>query len=193
MHALGRLAVFDAFSASQLHADARKQGQACSLVPHPKQSCVEVDLGCQCRYGDQARVPDKQERCHGLVEESRLNVGRLFENDEVSTGTFGGRYLRQYGVYLLDQAGACKMSLETLDRLGVPVDHPFCRQALHGWWYVPARHEHEFSRIMEFIWTRTVTPRLASAMFCYCRMIIPRRDYRVFRGYLLGMLEAAQA
>ena len=71
VHAAGRLAVLDALAAGQLHADAREQREARDLVAHPEQAGVEVDLRGQRRDGDQARVPDEQERRHGLLRARR--------------------------------------------------------------------------------------------------------------------------
>ena len=105
-----RLAVLDAGAAGQLHADAREQRQPRDLVPHPEQSCVEVDLGGERGDGDQARVPNEQEgrdrlllakiRAGGVslqasthIEKARVHVGRLLEHDEVPTRPLGGRDL----------------------------------------------------------------------------------------------------
>jgi hypothetical protein len=86
----GRLAVLDALAARQLHADAREQGQARDLVAHPQEPGVEVDLGRERGDGDQARVADEQEGRHRLVEEARLDVGRLLQHDEVPARALGG-------------------------------------------------------------------------------------------------------
>ena len=61
------------------------------------------------------------------------------------------------------------MSLEVLDRLGVPAKHPICREALMAWWFVPSKHEQEFFRVLEHVWTRIVTPRMASLIFAHFR------------------------
>jgi len=90
VHAGGRLAVLDALAARQLHADAREQGQARDLVAHPQEPGVEVDLGRERGDGDQARVADEQEGRHRLVEEARLDVGRLLQHDEVPARALGG-------------------------------------------------------------------------------------------------------
>ncbi len=85
------------------------------------------------------------------------------------------------------------MSLETLDRLGVPPSHPFCRPAVIAWWYVPSWHEQEYFQVVELLWTHVVTPRLASLVFAYFRAIIPRRDYPAFHQHMLAMLECLAA
>lgn len=85
------------------------------------------------------------------------------------------------------------MSLDTLDRLGVPADHPFCRPAVIAWWYVPSRHEQEYFHVLELIWTHVVTPRLASLVFAYFRMVVPRQDYPAFHQHMLAMLESLAA
>jgi hypothetical protein len=85
------------------------------------------------------------------------------------------------------------MSLETLDRLGVPASHPFCRPAVIAWWYVPSWHEQEYFQVVELLWTHVVTPRLASLVFAYFRAIIPRRDYPAFHQHMLAMLECLAA
>jgi hypothetical protein len=82
------------------------------------------------------------------------------------------------------------MSLDTLDRLGVPVHHPFCRSAIIAWWYVPSKNEDEYFHVLELIWTHVVTPRLASLVFAYFRAIIPRKDYPTFHQCMLSMIES---
>jgi hypothetical protein len=82
------------------------------------------------------------------------------------------------------------MSLELLDRLGVPALHPFCRPAIIAWWYIPAKHEQDYFQILELLWTHVVTPRLASIVFAYFRLMVPKRDFPAFRQELLSMLES---
>jgi hypothetical protein len=82
------------------------------------------------------------------------------------------------------------MSLETLDRLGVPVEHPFFRHAVMAWWYVPLRYEAQFLRILETVWVQVITPRLASLVFAYFRSVVPKSDYQHLRLHLLGLLES---
>lgn len=93
----GGPAVLDALAAGQLHADGREEREARDLVAHPEEACVEIDLRGQRGDGDQARVPDEQQGRHGLVEEARLDVGRLLQHDEVPARALGGRDLRAKG------------------------------------------------------------------------------------------------
>ena len=93
VHAGRRPPVLDAPAAGQLHADAGEQREARDLVPHPEQPRVEVDLRGQRGDGDEAGVPDEQERRDRLVEEARLDVGRLLEHDEVPSRPLGRRDL----------------------------------------------------------------------------------------------------
>jgi hypothetical protein len=80
------------------------------------------------------------------------------------------------------------MSLDLLERLEVPVFHPFFRPAVIAWWYIPSKHEKEYFQILELLWTHVVTPRLASVVCAYFRLMVPPRDYPAFRQELLCML-----
>jgi hypothetical protein len=79
------------------------------------------------------------------------------------------------------------MTLELLDRLGVPAGHAFLREAMMAWWFVPGRHEPEFDRILERLWCQ---PGLACRVFPRLREIVPRRDYPCFHGHMLALLES---
>ena len=83
-----------------------------------------------------------------------------------------------------------RMSLETLDRLGVPVEHPFFRHAVMAWWFVPLRLEPQFLRVLETVWVQVVTPKLASLVFAYFRAVVPKNDYQCLRVHLLGLMES---
>ena len=82
------------------------------------------------------------------------------------------------------------MSLEVLDRLGVPAKHPICREALMAWWFVPSKHEQEFFRVLEHVWTRIVTPRMASLIFAHFRTVVSKRDYPYFHEHMLAILQS---
>jgi hypothetical protein len=97
---------------------------------------------------------------------------------------------REYFRIFSGTSGEGGMTLELLDRLGVPVGHAFFREAMMAWWFVPKRHEPEFDRVLERLWGRPVTPRLASQVFSYFRGVVPRRDYPSFHGHMLVLLES---
>ncbi len=87
--AVGRLPFLAALGAGQGHAEDAEEGQVGDLVPHAEQARVEVDLGREGRDGDERGVADDEERGHGLVEEARVHVGRLLEDDDVAARALG--------------------------------------------------------------------------------------------------------
>ena len=75
--------------------------------------------------------------------------------------------------------------METLDRMGVPVGHAFYGRAMQAWWFVPARHEPEFSRALETLWQggRAVS----------FRGMVPARDLGPFEQIFLGLSKNGSA
>ena len=87
--AVGRLPVLAALGAGQGHAEDAEERQAGDLVPHAEQARVEVDLGGEGRDGDEGGVAHDEERRDGLVEEARVDVGGLLQDDDVAAGALG--------------------------------------------------------------------------------------------------------
>ena len=87
--AVARLAFFSTLCAGEGHAQHAEKGQIGDLVPHPKEARVEVDLGQEGRDGDQGGVAHDQEGRDRLVEEARVDVGGLLQNDDVPSGPLG--------------------------------------------------------------------------------------------------------
>ena len=90
VHAVGRLPVLLALVARQLHLHHAEHRQPRRLVPQPDQPRVEVDPVAQGRDPDQRCGPDDHQRCDRLVEEARVHVRRLFEDDDVAPGALCG-------------------------------------------------------------------------------------------------------
>lgn len=93
VHALGGLAVGDALLARQLHAQAREERHRRQPVPEPHEARVEVGPVPQRADGQQGRVPHDQQGGHRLVEETRLDVRGLLEDDDVPASPLGRRHL----------------------------------------------------------------------------------------------------
>ncbi len=51
---------------------------------------VKVDLAGESGDADQGGRPDAQQRRHSFIEELRIHIGRLLENDDIPTGALGG-------------------------------------------------------------------------------------------------------
>ena len=51
---------------------------------------VKVDLAGESGDADQGGRPDAQQRRHGFIEELRIHIGRLLEDDDIPTGALGG-------------------------------------------------------------------------------------------------------
>ena len=51
---------------------------------------VEVDLAGESGNADQGGRPDAQQRRHGFIEELRIHIGSLLEDDDIPTGALGG-------------------------------------------------------------------------------------------------------
>ena len=86
------------------------------------------------------------------------------------------------------------MPLDFLEKLGVSVYHPFHREALMAWWFVPPRYEAEFFRVVEHIWNHPEhLPRLQSAMLAYFRTnVVLKRNYHEFHGNMRALLKSRQ-
>ncbi len=85
VHAVGSLSVGLACGAGQLDAEEREDWELCDLVSHAEQSRVEVDLGGQRADGQQRCVAHDQQRRDRLVEEPRVHIRRLLEDQDVSS------------------------------------------------------------------------------------------------------------
>ena len=82
------------------------------------------------------------------------------------------------------------MALELVDELGVPADHPFCREGLMAWWFVPAQHEPAYLRVLGHVWTHAVTPSLACAILAFFQAVISPRDFQLFWGHMQALLDS---
>ena len=89
VHALGRLACVFAHFACQLNAQTRENRKPCAFVALAHERSVEVDLRRQRRNGQKARRVNRQERRDSLVEESRVYICSLLQDDDVAPGPFG--------------------------------------------------------------------------------------------------------
>ena len=76
--------------------------------------------------------------------------------------------------------------METLDSMGVPAGHAFYGRAMQAWWFVPARHEPEFSRALETLWQQGRGP-VPWCMLAFFRGVVPVRDLGTFEQYFLGL------
>lgn len=85
------------------------------------------------------------------------------------------------------------MPLEFLEKLGVSVYHPFHREALMAWWFVPPRYVPGFFKVLEHVWNHPEhMPRLQSGIFTYFRAIVPARSYHEFHGHIRALLKSRQ-
>jgi hypothetical protein len=76
-----------------------------------------------------------------------------------------------------------------MDRLRVPGEHPFRRESMLAWWFVPSSHEQRYFKILECIWTsRAVTGHLYGAILAYFRSILPERDYPLFCEHMQALV-----
>ena len=107
VNALRGLAVGLARLARQLDRQARKNRQPCALVALPHQRRVKVDLGSQRRDRQKTCRPDGHERCYCLVEEARVHVRCLLQNDDVAPGPFGRAYLQTSGLANMQKIQSC--------------------------------------------------------------------------------------
>lgn len=110
--AVGSFAILLAFAACELDAKGLEDGlllrgengQPClqptakpilffchGCVPHLRERVlhldeprIKVDFARERRYGQERRASDEHERCHRLVEEARVAVRGLLENDDVA-------------------------------------------------------------------------------------------------------------
>jgi hypothetical protein len=83
--------------------------------------------------------------------------------------------------------------LDFLETLGVPARHPFHREALLAWWFVPPRHEPEFYRVVGHLWLHPDrTPRVQSRLFVYFRSVVPSRSYHEFHSHVRALLKSRQ-
>ena len=94
VHTVDCLTILLALGAGQLDLHDRKERQPRGLVLEPDQPRVEVDLGREGGDADQRRGADDHERGDGLVEEAGVDVGCLFQNNDVAAGALGGCDLR---------------------------------------------------------------------------------------------------
>ena len=93
MHAVGGLAVLAALGASELDLHHGEEGQTGGLVPEADEAGVEVDLRCQSRDPDEGGCTNDHQRSHCLVEEARIDVGCLFQDNNITPGSLGGSHL----------------------------------------------------------------------------------------------------
>jgi hypothetical protein len=82
------------------------------------------------------------------------------------------------------------MELELLDGLDVPGGHVFLREATLAWWFVPSRYEGDFARVIRALWVTAVTPRMASLVLDYFRLVVPPRDFPPFLGHMTTLLDS---
>ena len=58
-------------------------------------SVIRDSSGNVLADGDTVTVLDAQQRRHGFIEELRIHIGRLLEDDDIPTGALGGTDLRR--------------------------------------------------------------------------------------------------
>jgi len=90
MHALCGLALVLARFARELDLKNRKNGKPGALVALAHEGGVEIDLRRKRRNRQKARGVDGHERSNRLVEEPRVDVGCLLQDDDVAPGSLGG-------------------------------------------------------------------------------------------------------
>jgi hypothetical protein len=95
MHALGCLPFRLTLGTRKLNAEQSEHGYVGHPVPHFHEPRVKVDLTRQCADGQQGGIPHDQEWGHGLVEEARVNVRCLFQNNDVPPRALRRRNLRE--------------------------------------------------------------------------------------------------
>jgi hypothetical protein len=86
MNALRGLALVLALVAGQLDLQARENGQPRVAVAHAHQAGVEVDLGREGGYDQEARAVYGHQGGHCLVEETLVHVRGILEYDDVAPG-----------------------------------------------------------------------------------------------------------
>ena len=76
--------------AGELDLEDGEDREAGALVALAHEGGVEVDLGGERGDGQKARGVNGHERRDGLVEEARVDVGGLLEDDDVAAGALCG-------------------------------------------------------------------------------------------------------
>lgn len=82
--AVSRLAFFSALCAGEGDAEHAEKGQIGDFVPHAEEAGIKVDFGEEGRDGDEGGVSDDQKGGDSLVEESRVHVCCLLQDDDVA-------------------------------------------------------------------------------------------------------------
>lgn len=82
------------------------------------------------------------------------------------------------------------MTLETLDQLGVPVEHNFYKAAVCAWWFVPLKHEFIYAKVVKHLWTYTVSPPSLSLIIAYFQTVLPPRDFPLFENHIQSMMDS---
>ena len=91
--AVSSLSIVFAFLTRQLNRQACEQALAGMLVPHLHQPRVEIDLRRQRRNGNETRISNGHQRCHGLIEEVGIHVRSLLQDDDVAPRPLGCAHL----------------------------------------------------------------------------------------------------
>jgi len=85
------------------------------------------------------------------------------------------------------------MPLDFLENLGAPSHHPFHREALMAWWFIPQCHEPGYLRVLEHVWTHPEDlPRVQSSILLYLRSVVPSRHYHEFHSHVRALLKSRQ-
>ena len=87
--ALSSLPVLPAGVAGEGDGEGREEGEVGGLVAHSEEAREEVDLGCDCGDGQEARGAHDEEGEYCLVGEVRVDVGGLLQDDDVASRAFG--------------------------------------------------------------------------------------------------------
>lgn len=82
------------------------------------------------------------------------------------------------------------MPLDFMHRLGVPAFHPFCRQGVLAWWFVPRKYEPDFFAVLEHIWTHVLSSSTHALILSYFELILPSRDFPVFSSHLNALVQS---